>query len=74
MDQRTYSCNILVELQKKNQELPEYSDDSHYGEYWWTRNYVGHYVIGDEIPGLNKQMVTDYIKYLGTQFCNIRLW
>ena len=25
----------------------------------------GHYVIGDEIEGLNRQMVTDYIKYLG---------
>ena len=25
----------------------------------------GHYVIGDDIPGLNKQMVTDYIMYLG---------
>lgn len=26
---------------------------------WW------HYAIGDDIPGLNKQMVTDYIRYLG---------
>ena len=25
----------------------------------------GHYVIGDEVPGLNRQMVTDYIRYLG---------
>ncbi|MFA6865583.1 MAG: ribonucleotide-diphosphate reductase subunit beta [Sphaerochaetaceae bacterium] len=25
----------------------------------------GHYVIGDNIAGLNKQMVTDYIQYLG---------
>ena len=25
----------------------------------------GHYVIGDDIPGLTKGMVTDYIKYLG---------
>ena len=25
----------------------------------------GHYAIGDDIPGLNKQMVTDYIRYLG---------
>ena len=24
-----------------------------------------HYVIGDAIPGLTKQMVTDYIRYLG---------
>ena len=25
----------------------------------------GHYVIGDEVPGLNRQMVSDYIQYLG---------
>ncbi|MEA4998213.1 MAG: ribonucleotide-diphosphate reductase subunit beta [Candidatus Limiplasma sp.] len=25
----------------------------------------GHYVIGDDIQGLNRQMVTDYIRYLG---------
>ena len=25
----------------------------------------GHYVIGDDIPGLNRGMVTDYIRYLG---------
>ena len=25
----------------------------------------GHYVIGDAIPGLTRQMVTDYIRYLG---------
>lgn len=25
----------------------------------------GSYVIGDEIPGLNSRMVTDYIRYLG---------
>ena len=29
----------------------------------------GKYVIGNEIPGLNEQMVEDYIKYLG----NLRL-
>ena len=27
----------------------------------------GHYVIGDDIPGLTKDMITDYIKYLGNQ-------
>ena len=32
----------------------------------------GHYVIGDEIPGLNKQMVTDYLKYRGnTRFATL---
>lgn len=25
----------------------------------------GQYIIGDDIPGLNNQMVEDYIKYLG---------
>lgn len=25
----------------------------------------GHYVIGDDIPGLNRQMISDYIRYLG---------
>lgn len=29
----------------------------------------GHYVIGDDIPGLNKQMITDYIQYLGNLRC-----
>lgn len=29
----------------------------------------GHYVIGDEIQGINKQMVTDYIQYLGNLRC-----
>ena len=30
------------------------------GEIAW-----GHYVIGDDIPGLNRQMISDYIRYLG---------
>ena len=29
----------------------------------------GHYVIGDDIPGLTRQMVTDYIRYLGNLRC-----
>ncbi|AEC02963.1 ribonucleotide-diphosphate reductase subunit beta [Parasphaerochaeta coccoides] len=29
----------------------------------------GHYVIGDDIVGLNKDMVTDYIQYLGNLRC-----
>ncbi len=24
---------------------------------------MGHYVIGDDIPGLNRQMISDYIRY-----------
>ena len=29
----------------------------------------GHYVIGDDISGLNCQMITDYIRYLGNLRC-----
>jgi ribonucleoside-diphosphate reductase beta chain len=29
----------------------------------------GHYIIGDNIAGLNKQMITDYIQYLGNLRC-----
>ncbi len=29
----------------------------------------GHYVIGDDIAGLNCQMITDYIRYLGNLRC-----
>ena len=29
----------------------------------------GHYAIGDEVAGLNKQMITDYIQYLGNLRC-----
>lgn len=29
----------------------------------------GHYVIGDDVQGLTKQMITDYIKYLGNMRC-----
>ncbi|MDO4266067.1 MAG: ribonucleotide-diphosphate reductase subunit beta [Eubacteriales bacterium] len=61
--------NIIRELQK---EEPELFDEEMVGtmremikegvrqEIAW-----GHYVIGDNIPGLTKQMVTDYIEYLG---------
>ena len=63
--------NILLELKKEEPELftPESEqmirdmiDEGVRQEIEW-----GHYVIGDEIEGLNKQMVTDYIKYLGNQ-------
>ena len=29
----------------------------------------GHYVIGDDIQGLNRDMITDYIQYLGNLRC-----
>ena len=30
----------------------------------------GCYAIGDEVPGLTKQMITDYIRYLGNLRCS----
>ena len=29
----------------------------------------GHYVIGNDIQGLNTEMITDYIRYLGNLRC-----
>lgn len=61
--------NIIHELQKENPELftPEnitilrgMLEEGVRQEIAW-----GHYVIGDDIPGLTKGMVTDYIRYLG---------
>lgn len=61
--------NIIHELQKENPELftPEniqvlqqMLEEGVRQEIAW-----GHYVIGDDIPGLTRDMVTDYIKYLG---------
>ena len=63
--------NIILELQKEEPELftPErveilrgMLEEGVRQEIEW-----GHYVIGDDIQGLTKQMVTDYIKYLGNQ-------
>lgn len=65
--------NILMELKKEEPVLftPEkedvYRDMIKEGceqEIRW-----GHYVIGDEIEGLNRQMITDYIQYLGNLRC-----
>lgn len=61
--------NIILELQKEEPELfhPDqvkiYEDMMREGvrqEIEW-----GQYVIGDDVPGLNRQMVSDYIRYLG---------
>lgn len=61
--------NIIRELQKeepelfteeKTEELREMIKEGVRQEIEW-----GHYVIGDNISGLTKQMVTDYIEYLG---------
>ncbi|MBQ9513093.1 MAG: ribonucleotide-diphosphate reductase subunit beta [Lachnospiraceae bacterium] len=63
--------NILLELQKEEpemfseaalKEIGEMIDEGVQQEIAW-----GEYVIGDEIEGLNKTMVGDYIRYLGNQ-------
>ena len=43
-------------------------------EKWWKQLLIneiewGHYVIGNNIQGINKELITAYIKYLG----NIRM-
>lgn len=63
--------SMILELQK---EMPELFSEENKLLY---RNMIkegaeqemkwGEYVIGDEIEGLNKQMVSDYIKYLANQ-------
>ena len=61
--------NIILELQKEHPELfdavmigqmRELLMEGVRQEIAW-----GHYVIGDEVVGLNRQMITDYIQYLG---------
>ena len=61
--------NIIHELQQENPELftPERIETLRQMLEEGVRQEIawGHYVIGDDIPGLTKGMVTDYIKYLG---------
>lgn len=65
--------NILMELKKEEPELfteekvEVYRSMIREGCEQETR--WGHYVIGDEIKGLNREMVTDYIQYLGNLRC-----
>ncbi len=63
--------NIILELQKEEPELftgenvaelRAMLEEGVRQEIAW-----GHYVIGDDIAGLTKDMVTDYIRYLGNQ-------
>ncbi|MFV0412603.1 MAG: ribonucleotide-diphosphate reductase subunit beta [Oscillospiraceae bacterium] len=65
--------SILLELRKENPELftdektKIYRDMIREGceqELAW-----GHYAIGDEVAGLTKQMITDYVQYLGNLRC-----
>lgn len=65
--------NIIKELQKEEPEL--FNDDLKKELVDMMKNGVkneiawGHYVIGDNIQGINKKLIEDYIKYLG----NLRL-
>lgn len=61
--------NIILELQKEHpelfdqgmiEELRALMMEGVNQEIAW-----GHYVIGEDIPGLTKDMVTDYVQYLG---------
>lgn len=65
--------NIIKELQIENpeifteklrEELKVMMQEAVENEIAW-----GHYVIGDKIQGINKNLITNYIKYLG----NIRM-
>lgn len=61
--------NIISELQKENPEL--FTEEniemlrSMMKEGVCQEIEWGHYVIGDGVPGLNKDMISDYIHYLG---------
>lgn len=61
--------NMILELQKEEPELftedtiqilKEMMMEGVRQEIAW-----GHYVIGDQIAGLTKEMITEYIQYLG---------
>ena len=63
--------NIILELQK---EEPELFTEENVAELRamleeGVRQEIawGHYVIGDDIPGLTREMIADYIHYLGNQ-------
>ena len=66
--------NILLELKKEEPELFREEDVDRYRrmikegceqEIKW-----GHYAIGDNVQGLSKDMITDYIQYLGNLRCS----
>ena len=70
--------NILVELRKEEPELFTPETDIMIKEMFeeGVRQEIewGQYVIGDDIEGLNREMVSDYIKYLGNlRYSNLGL-
>lgn len=65
--------NIINELQQEEPHLftPELIDSYREMIRQGVEQEIawGHYVIGDSIQGLTKQMITDYIQYLGNLRC-----
>lgn len=65
--------NILLELKKEEPEFFTEKDIEEYQEMILEgceqEIQWGHYVIGDEVQGLTKEMITDYIQYLGNLRC-----
>lgn len=61
--------NIILELQKEAPDLFKPEQVKVYEEMMreGVRQEIewGQYVIGDNVPGLNRQMISDYIHYLG---------
>ncbi|WP_286909959.1 ribonucleotide-diphosphate reductase subunit beta [Clostridium sp. UBA1652] len=66
--------SIIKELQQEQPQMftPEIVEELRGMIKTGVENEIawGHYVIGDNIAGINKQMIEDYIKYLG----NLRAW
>ncbi len=65
--------SILLEMQKEEPELftPELIEEYRVMIKEGVEQEIkwGHYVIGDTISGLTKDMISDYIKYLGNLRC-----
>lgn len=65
--------SILTELRKENPELftPEKEEEfrAMIKEGCEQEIAWGHYAIGDDVQGLTKGMITDYIRYLGNLRC-----
>lgn len=63
--------NIIKELQNEQPELFNNETKNELKEMMKTgveqEILWGHYVIGDNIDGINKKMIEDYIKYLGNK-------
>ena len=61
--------SIILELKQEEPQLftPEMTEElrAMVDEGVKQETAWGHYVIGDQIPGLTREMVTDYIRYLG---------